>query len=144
MADFAAVPGRPQGQAPIRMGCRLHPQEILGVRGPLEGMGELELENLSPGAVEIRYQMSPLQYLELTVTGPSGAVVSEGHFGDRFSPMAAERVLRLQPGEKFSGQVALLATVPREKRSPGVYRVQAVYEYNGIRAVSDPVPVTVP
>jgi hypothetical protein len=107
-------------------------------------MGELELENLSHAAVEIRYQMSPLQYLELVVTGPSGTVVSEGHFGDRFSPMAVEGVLHLQPGEKFTGQVPLLATVPREKRSPGVYQVQAVYEYNGIRAVSDPVPVIVP
>jgi hypothetical protein len=107
-------------------------------------MGELELENLSPTAVKIGYQMSPLQYLELVITGPAGTLVSEGHFGDRFSPMAAEAVLRLQPGETFCGQVPLLATVPREKLSPGVYRVQAVYEYNGIRAVSDPVPVTVP
>jgi hypothetical protein len=103
----------------------------------------LELENVSQEVVEIPYQMSPLQYLDLVVTGPSGGVVSEGHFGNRFSPTGEERRSRLRPGEKFSGEVPLLGTVPPEKRCPGVYRVKELYEYNGARAVSEPVAVTV-
>jgi hypothetical protein len=142
MNDPTAVTGRrPASQAGLV--CRLRPKAATGVRGPLRGVGELELENVSASPVEIAYQMSPLQFLDLIVTGPSGAVVSERHFADHLSPTAEERVLRLGPGEKYRGDVPLLVTVPREKRSPGVYRVQAVYEYQRIRALSDPVEVTV-
>jgi hypothetical protein len=144
MADPITVPGAAQeAQTPVQLVCRLRRKEIVGARGPLMGWGELELENLSRDVVEIRYDMSPLQYLELVVTGPSGDVVSQGYFGNRFSPFGEERVLRLRPGETFTGEVPLLGTVPREKRPPGTYQVQAVYEYNGVRAASEPLPVTI-
>lgn len=142
MADSIAITASSQeASSQVRLACRLRPKDVVGVRGSRKGMGELELENLSQEVVEIRYQMSPLQYLDLVVTGPSGAVISEGHFGDRFSPMAEEQTLLLQPAEKFTREVPLLGTVPREKRLAGVYRVQAVFEYNGTRAVSEPINV---
>ena len=37
--------------------------------------------------------------------------------------------------------IVLLGTVPPDKRIAGVYRVQAIYEYDGWRAVSDLVEV---
>jgi len=144
MSDtLAAVAAGQEPGTQGRLACRLLRKVVSGVRGPRCEAGELELENLSQGAVVIRYQMSPLQYLDLRVTGPSGAVVSERHFGDRFSPQAEERVLRLEPGEKFRSEVPLLSTVPREKRAPGRYLVKAVYETSDIKAASDPVEVII-
>jgi hypothetical protein len=144
MADsIAPTSAVTREQAEVCLACRLRPKPTVGQRGPLQYRGELELENLSAGAVVIRYQMSPLQYLHLIVTGPSGAVVSEGHFGDRFSPMAEERELHLRPREKFVADIPLLGTVPREKRVPGAYKVQASYEYGTIKAVSAAIDVTV-
>jgi hypothetical protein len=143
MTDSIAVTGMQQ-KVPARatLACRLRPKEVIGKRGPIKNQGELELENLSASVIEISYQMSPVQYLDLTVTGPSGEVVSEGHFGDHLSPMSKEEVLRLQPGEKFISIVPLLATLPDEQRAPGRYLVHAVYEYRDLRAATaDPVEV---
>jgi hypothetical protein len=106
-------------------------------------MGEVELENRSAVPLEIEYTMTPLQFFDMVVTGPNGAVVSEGHFSDRFSPTAEPTKLRLQAGEKFTSTVALLAMVPRAKRRPGVYTIQAVYEYASLRALAEPLQVTV-
>jgi hypothetical protein len=106
-------------------------------------MGELELENRSAVPVEIAYQASPLEYLDLIVTGPSGAVVSTDYFGNRFSPMMERAVLRLLPGQTFRAPVPLLSTVPPEKRCPGVYTVEAVYEYNRLRVAAAPLRVEV-
>lgn len=132
----------PKARTHVRLACRLRQKAVINDRVPLQNQGELELENLSEDVVEIAYQMSPLQYLDLVVTGPSGSVISERYFGDRFSPMREERVLRLQSGEKFVHDVPLMGTVPREKRVAGVYKVQAVYEYEGGRVVSEPVELT--
>jgi hypothetical protein len=104
-------------------------------------MGEVILENQSRAPLQIEFTMTPLQFLDLTVTGPDGAIVSEGHFSDRFSPARDPAVLWLMPGEKFTSPVALLATVPREKRRPGVYTVQASYRLHGERILAEPVQV---
>ena len=58
--------------------------------------------------------------------------------------MREKAVLRLNTGEKFVADVPLLGTVPRDKQGPGVYKVQAFYEYAGGTAVSDPVEVAIP
>jgi len=104
---------------------------------------EVELENLSKADLEIEYEMAVLQYLNLIVYDSRGNVVSNRHFGDRFSPFESARLLRLGPGEKFHADVHLLATMPRGPKAPGKYAVQAVYEYNGFRAESELVEVTV-
>jgi len=77
------------------------------------------------------------------VIGPDGGIVSEGHFSDRFSPTREPAVLRLQPGEKFTANVALLATVPRGRRVPGKYTVQASYRFQGRRVTAQPLAVEV-
>jgi len=106
-------------------------------------MGEVELENLSAAPVEIAYWMTALQYLHLIVTSPDGRIVSEGHFGDRFAPTKEPLLLRLEPGEKFTVNVHLFATVPQTPVPPGSYTIRAVYEYKSIRAMSESVQVTI-
>ena len=132
-----------QTTAPDRavLALRLRPKEVIGRQGPVPNMGEVELENCSDAPLEIEYTMTPLQFLELEVIGPSGALVSEGHFADRFSPTRDPAVLRLMPGEKFIANVSLLATVPHDKRSPGRYTVQAFYCFQGRRVTAEPVTV---
>jgi hypothetical protein len=125
------------------LACRLRRKEMMGREGPVAYRGEVELENQSAAPLEIRYQMTVLQNLNLVVTDGQGRVVSEGHFGDRFAPTLETQVLRLAPGEKFTASIHLFATVPSDPVPAGTYRVQAVYEYNGFRAVSEPVQVTV-
>jgi hypothetical protein len=115
---------------------------MTGRQGPVANRGEVELENQSASPLEISYQMTALQYLNLVVTDADGRIVSEGHFGDRFAPTLEPQVLRLAPGEKFTANIHLLATVRGDAIPPGTYWVQAVYEYNGFRAVSEPVQVT--
>jgi hypothetical protein len=102
---------------------------------------EVELENCSDSPLEIEYTMTPLQFLELEVIGPSGAIVSEGHFSDRFSPMRDSAVLRLLPGEKFTAEVSLLATVPRGQRPPGRYTVRASFCFQESKVMAEPLTV---
>jgi hypothetical protein len=144
MGKAITEPGvRPEVQAAQPLACRLRRKEMTGRRGPIPNAGEVELENRSSEPFEIKYTMTPLQFLNLVVNGPDGAVVSEGHYGDHFSPTLEPLVLRLLPGETFTAPVSLLATVPRERRRPGSYLVQAIYQYNGLHAVSEPVEVTI-
>jgi hypothetical protein len=117
--------------------CRLR-KKTQGRLANSSTAGEVELENASSDVLEIEFRMSRLQYLNLIVTDARGQVVSEGHYGDIFSPMAESYTWRLQPGEKYIGPVSLLGTVPEEKIEPGEYTVQAVYEYKDLRAVSEP------
>jgi hypothetical protein len=101
----------------------------------------VELENTSDAVLEIELQMSPFQHLNLVVTHESGQVVSDGHYGDRFSPLEAPYTLRLKPGEKYTGDVSLLGNVPEEKQLPGSYTVQAVYAYKSFVAASEPLQI---
>jgi hypothetical protein len=135
----ASVPAKSQDR-PL-LACRLRPKEVIGRQGPVPNMGEVELENCSDAPVEIEYTMTPLQFLELEVIGPGGGVVSEGHFSDRFSPARETAVLRLMPGEKFTSNVSLLATLPRDQRLPRRYTVQASYRFQGGRVMADPLMV---
>jgi hypothetical protein len=101
------------------------------------------LENLSTSDVEIEYEMAVLQYLDLIVHDAHEKIVSDHHYGDRFSPFEKAKVLRLAPGAKYQARVHFFATVSRKPVAPGTYHVQAIYAYNGFRAKSEPVAVTV-
>jgi hypothetical protein len=124
------------------LACRLRPRERR--RGPSAIAGEVELENTSSNVLEIEVRTSPLQYLNLIVTDAAGNVVSDSFYGDLFSPLAEPSALRLQPGERFTAPVSLLGNVPEGKWHPGEYTVQAVYDYRGLRAVSEPLRVRLP
>jgi hypothetical protein len=135
---------RPDSRPSQPLVCRLRRKGAAGHGGPAPVVGELELENQSPAIIDVEHTMTPLQFLDLIVTGPDGAVISTGHFADRFSPSLEPSVQRLSPGATYLWQVPLLGTVPAENRRPGTYHVRAVYEYNGMRAVSEPVEIRLP
>lgn len=122
--------------------CRLRHAQLR--RGNSLMAGEIELENISPSVLEIENDMHPLQHLDIVVTDARGTVLSEGHYGDIFSPRGRIDILRLAPGEKYTHNVALLGTLPQDNQVPGTYTVHAVYEYNGLRAVSEPLQVQLP
>jgi len=122
--------------------CRLRHKPLR--RGSSPTAGEVELENSSSSAIEIETDMHPLQYLNIVVTDPRGSVLSEGHYGDIFSPLGRIDTLHLGPGEKYCHNVSLLGTLPQEKRLPGAYTVSAVYKYKGLRVVSEPLQVQLP
>jgi hypothetical protein len=103
--------------------------------------GEVELENPSAEAAEIEIDMHPLQYLNLVVTDAGGTVVSSSHYGDIFSPLGEKHVFRLAPGARYTHNVFLLETVAKEKRIPGRYQVQAVYQSGGLTAGSAPLEI---
>jgi hypothetical protein len=143
MSEATTLQGSRPDAPPQPLACRLRLKEVSGRRGSLPHWGEVELENVSDAPVEIAYWMTALQYLNLVVTRADGFVVSEGHFGDRFAPTRDPQALRLEPGEKFTTEVPLFATVPGDRLLPGVYAVQAVYGYNDFRAVAEPLRVSV-
>jgi hypothetical protein len=122
--------------------CRLRPRQSR--RGPSPLAGEVELENTSSVVLEIEVRSSPLQYLNLVVTDAAGNIVSDSFYGDLFSPLAEPYTLRLQPGDKFTGPVWLLGNFPEDRQQPGEYTVRAVYEYNGLKTVSEPLQVQFP
>jgi hypothetical protein len=122
--------------------CRLRHRQVR--RGYSGTAGELELENISGTVLDIVVRTSPLQYLDLVVTDTSGKVVSESYYGDLFSPLEEPYTLRLAPGQKYTGPVGFLGNVPPQRHLPGQYTAQAVYQYQGIRAVSEPLPFVVP
>jgi hypothetical protein len=111
---------------------------------PLPECGEVELENTSEKSIEIPLQMSPLQCLNLVVKDAAGNVVSEGHYGNRFSPLAEVYTFRLEPGQKYAHNVSLLGTVPESKQLPGTYTVEAVYQAPGLMAASGPLEIELP
>lgn len=124
------------------LACRLRPRQLRRV--PSLTAGEVEVENTSSDVLEIVVHTSPLQYLNLVVADAAGNVLSDSFYGDLFSPLAEPYTLRLGPGEKFTRPVSFLGNVSKEKCQPGTYTVHAVYEYNGLKAVSEPVQVQIP
>jgi hypothetical protein len=123
--------------------CRLRHRQ--SSRGYSPTAGEIEIENRSADAIEIENDRHPLQYLDIVVADGNGVVVNtQWHYGDIFSPRGNVCTLRLGPGEKYTHVVSLMGTIPAEERVPGTYTVHAVYEYNGLKAVSEPLRVELP
>lgn len=122
---------------PTRSGlvCRLRHRQLQ--RGHSLTAGEIELHNTSEDPVVIEVHSSPLAYLNLIVRDAAGTLVSASYYGDLFSPLMEPYTLLLQPGDAYTGPVSLLGNVPEGRRLPGTYSVQAIYEYKGLRAVSE-------
>src|SRR6266498_1028670 len=87
VADAVIQPGAPTGRT--TMVCRL--RHRVGRWGPSPKAGEVELENVSPGVIEIDYDMHPLQYFDLVVTDAGGNVISDRPYSHRFSPLGSSR-----------------------------------------------------
>jgi hypothetical protein len=141
MAEQTAKALAPKETRPA-LACRL--RQRVGRRGPSPTTGEVEIENISSDAIEIEVWMHPLQYLNVFVTDAAGDPVPAPPYGHIFSPMGSPSIFRLAPGEKYIHNVSLMGTVPKEKQLPGTYTVQAVYEYKGLKAVSEQLRVQLP
>src|SRR6266498_3345788 len=139
MSEQLLQPCGPKSAAPP-LACRLR-HKSGGRWKPSPTAGEVELENVSPNAIEIEWTMHPLQHLNLLITDAAGRPLPIPPYGCIFSPYGATRTLRLAPGEKYTHNVGLLGHGPKEQRLPGTYTVRAVYEYNGLKAVSEPLQV---
>jgi hypothetical protein len=124
------------------LACRL--RQRLGRPGGSPTAGEVEIENVSPDVIEIQVTMHPLQYLNLVITDPMGNLVPAPPYGDMFSPRETPYAFRLAPGEKYTHNVSLLGNVPEDKRLAGSYRVRAIYDCDGLRAVSESLQVQFP
>jgi hypothetical protein len=111
-------------------------------RGSSATAGEVELENVSRKTLEFEVSMTLFQYLDLVVLDANGAVVSDGHYGDIFSPLAESYVFSLKPGQKYTHTVSLVGKATGLKA--GDYIVQAVFEYRDLKAVSEPLAVHLP
>lgn len=131
----------PSSAPHLGLACRL--QHRLSGKAVSPISGQVELENTSSDVLEIEVRTSLLQYLDLIVTDSVGTTVSDSYYGDIFSPLAEPYYFRLNPGEKFTANVSLLGNVSNEKRLPGEYRVRAIFAYNGLRAVSEPLDVRI-
>jgi hypothetical protein len=114
----------------------------VGWQGPSVTSGEVELESVSDVPIAIEVSMHPLQYLDLIVTDAKGSQVPTRPYGNIFSPRGETYTFRLAPGEKYIHNVSLLGNLPQEDERPGTYVVRAIYEYQGLRAVSEPLTVT--
>lgn len=144
MSSTLTLKDRPLSAHSQPIACRLRPREVIGRRGLVPFMAEVELENVSDFPMQIEYELTALQYFDLIVRdAATGAVMSQGHYADRFSPTAEAQYLRLAPGEKFTANVHFFATAPQALTVPGTYSVQAIYEYDGFRAESELIEVTV-
>ncbi len=106
-------------------------------------VGEVVIENRANVTAEIEIGIHPLQYLDLRVCDSQGEAVSEGWYGDRYSPSGETGPLRLLPGESFAHPVNLFWSVPPARRLPGQYTIRAIYEYLGLRAESEPLTITI-
>ena len=135
----STIPAAGRVPAETSLACRLRPRQLR--RGSSALAGELELENTSSSVLEIEVSTSLLQYLNLVVTDAAGNVVSDSYYGDIFAPLEKPYTLRLEPGKTFTGPVSLMGNVCKERQQPGEYTVQAVYEYYGLKAFSEPLRV---
>jgi hypothetical protein len=103
----------------------------------------LVLENAGAAPIDIPFDRHPFQHLDLSVTGPDGAIVSAFPYGDLFSPVSEPGTLQLNAGESYVGPVSLVGNVPPDCLVPGNYFAVAVYDVGDLRAESAALPFRV-
>ena len=107
-------------------------------------MAQIALKNEGSNRVEIEWYSDPLQYLNITFRRADGSDIPSIPYGLLFAPYApAPQVLRLLPGEIYQRTVNLLAVVKEGEVSAGRYSLRAIYNYDGITAISDTVEISI-
>ncbi len=99
---------------------------------------EVELKNVSDKAIKIGFTRAPaiLQYMRGEVQRPDGTVL-KFRCADYLSPFSPDpTIFTLQPG-----QVTKAAFGSEGAQGPGIYRIQAIFEYEKMKAVSPVVEV---
>ena len=92
---------------------------------------EVELKNVSAKAIDIVYTSAPaiFQYMKREDRIPDGKMVKSNCI-DNSSPHTRS-ILTLSPGQAIKGHFGTIGGV-----GPGIYRIQATFEYEKIKAVS--------
>lgn len=89
------------------------------------------------------------RFLNLLHRDPTGELVPSRYYGHAFTNSFRHTLYPIGPGERFRGTVALMANVERPPEcafpedwglAAGTYTGQAVFEYGGWVAASEPVP----
>jgi hypothetical protein len=107
----------------------------------------VELKNTGKEDIRITSNTHPFEHLDIEVRSPDGEKISDSEtkYGGIFSPSTPKpmQTLTLRPGESYRFTVSLFATTPEEKRkSPGDYRIKAVFDDGNIRSVSSEITLT--
>ena len=139
---ISVAKGKPKAVASPKLRCSLCRVPSLRDNSPSTA-GEIEIANDSLDTIEISHRGTILLHLNLVVRDGNGEVVSDGHYGNLFSPTRDSEIFHLLPGQAFRERVALFATVPPGKLKPGNYRVAAVFEAGGQRVASSEIEVIV-
>jgi len=92
---------------------------------------EVELKNVSDKIIEIVYTAAPaiLQYMRREDRSPDGTIV-KSNCKDYLSPHSRS-ILKLSPGQATKFHFGTIGGV-----GPGIYQVQATFEYEKMKAVS--------
>ncbi len=128
-----------------KMECKLTVQKANLSFGEI-CQGEVAIKNTGKHDIVITYNANPWEFLDLDVTNPAGKKISDGKYGGRFSPLSpkAQQQIVLKPGETYRGAVEVFGNSKENDRTtPGAYKVTAVFEYNKLRAIADPVVINI-
>ncbi len=124
--------GKKKEKPPLE--CRIIVNEITTKGYPNEfALLEVELKNVSDKAIDIRYTCIPpiLQYMKREDRTPDGKIF-KGNCRDSLSPFSAEpRIFRLKPGQATKAHFGSVGA-----EGPGTYRIQAIFEYEKMKAIS--------
>ena len=118
--------------------CRVILREITTEKGvPNEVAAfDVEIKNISDKSIDIRFTAAPavLQFMKGEVNRPDGTSL-KFKCKDYLSPHTPT-ILTLRPGQATKGSFG-----SEGAQGPGVYRVQAFFEYENLKAVSPVVEV---
>ena len=118
------------------MECKLILEKGIGVIGELIP-AKVEIKNTSKQNIVIDYNISPWLHLDLVVIDPKGKKISSCFYGDNYKGFPAEGRITLRHGETHSAIVAIQGNSDaNDWTTPGSYKITAIFEYKGNRAVS--------
>jgi len=105
---------------------------------------EVQLTNVTNGALEIKYPIHPFRNLNFEVRDENNILISDEYYGLIYVSGFELQVLVLEPGETYKYPVVLFDNVSTKPIKPGLYKIQAVYALNERQIKSQEVQVRVP
>ena len=103
-----------------------------------------ELKSVSRDKLFFIYNSSFLEHLDLEILDPAGKRISR-RYGGMIPPCTPlpEQVFPFDPGTIVRTGVSVFAACDKKDRqTPGVYKITAIYEYQNERAVSNTIELT--
>lgn len=108
--------------------CRLQQRSERDERDPTSGL--VQLRNQSRQRLIIEHETHPFEHLDLLVHDLAGNRLPARHYGTCvFTRFGSRYELILEPEEVYQFNVSLLHNVEPRITAPGIFDVQAEYEY---------------